>query len=84
MALTDIQVKTAKPKDKAYKLSDAGGLHLFVTAAGGKLWRLKYAKTTFHKVSRSLLNQPRSRQDHVLRRPLNQPKCWFFIAYIKL
>lgn len=42
MALTDIQVKTAKPKDKAYKLSDAGGLHLFVTAAGGKLWRLKY------------------------------------------
>lgn len=42
MALTDIQVKTAKPKEKAYKLSDAGGLHLFVTAAGGKLWRLKY------------------------------------------
>ncbi len=42
MALTDIQVKAAKPKDKAYKLSDAGGLHLFVTVAGGKFWRLKY------------------------------------------
>jgi len=42
MALTDIQVKTAKPKDKDYKLGDAGGLYLFVTVAGGKLWRFKY------------------------------------------
>ncbi len=42
MALTDIQVKNAKPKGKAYKLSDAGGLFLFVAPAGGKLWRLAY------------------------------------------
>ena len=42
MALTDATVKTAKPDDKAYKLGDAGGLYLFVTPAGGKLWRLKY------------------------------------------
>ena len=42
MALTDATVKTAKPADKAYKLGDAGGLYLFVTPAGGKLWRLKY------------------------------------------
>ena len=42
MALTDIQVKNAKPKGKAYKLSDAGGLFLFVTPTGGKLWRLAY------------------------------------------
>lgn len=42
MALTDIQVKTAKPKEKDYKLSDAGGMHLFVSVAGGKFWRLKY------------------------------------------
>ena len=42
MALTDATVKTAKPADKAYKLGDAGGLYLFVTSAGGKLWRLKY------------------------------------------
>ncbi|HCU2517003.1 TPA: DUF4102 domain-containing protein, partial [Escherichia coli] len=25
MALTDIKVKTAKPKDKPYKLADGGG-----------------------------------------------------------
>lgn len=42
MALTDIQVKTAKPKDKPYKLGDDSGLYLFVTVAGGKLWRFKY------------------------------------------
>lgn len=42
MALTDIQVKNAKPKGKAYKLSDAGGLFLYVTPTGGKLWRLAY------------------------------------------
>ena len=42
MALTDIEVKKAKPKDKVYKLSDGGGLYLQITPAGGKWWRFKY------------------------------------------
>lgn len=42
MALTDTQCKTAKKAHKSYKLSDEKGLFLFVTTAGGKLWRLKY------------------------------------------
>lgn len=42
MALTDLAVKGAKPKDKDYKLGDDGGLYLLVTKAGGQLWRLKY------------------------------------------
>lgn len=42
MALTETAVRNAKPKDKAYKLSDSGGLYLFVTPAGGKLWRMKF------------------------------------------
>ena len=42
MALTDVAVRNAKPREKAYKLSDSGGLFLYVTQAGGKLWRLKY------------------------------------------
>lgn len=42
MALTDIQVKTAKPQDKDYKLSDGDGMYLQVAASGGKRWRLKY------------------------------------------
>jgi len=42
MALSDIQIKNAKPKEKAYKLSDGGGLHVLVAPNGSKLWRLKY------------------------------------------
>lgn len=42
MALTDTAVRTAKPKDKPYKLSDERGLFLLATPSGGKLWRLKY------------------------------------------
>lgn len=40
--LTDKAAQNAVPKDKAYKLSDSGGLYLFVTPNGGKIWRLKY------------------------------------------
>ena len=42
MALTDIALRTAKPGPKDYKLADSGGLYALVTAAGGKLWRLKF------------------------------------------
>ena len=42
MTLTAAQVQNAKPQDKPYKLVDGGGLHLFVTPAGGRLWRLRY------------------------------------------
>ena len=40
--LTDTAIKNTKPRSKAYKLSDGGGLYLEVSPAGGKLWRLKY------------------------------------------
>jgi hypothetical protein len=33
--LSDTQVRNAKTKEADYKLSDGGGLFLFVTAAGG-------------------------------------------------
>ncbi|QUM73568.1 tyrosine-type recombinase/integrase [Sphingopyxis granuli] len=42
MPLTDTAVRNAKPKEKPYKLGDAGGLFLLVQPTGGKLWRLKY------------------------------------------
>lgn len=42
MTLTDTQCRNAKPKDKAYKLSDSAGLYLYVTKAGNKIWRMKY------------------------------------------
>ncbi len=40
--LTDTKIKTAKAKEKDYKLSDGGGLFLLVTKRDTKLWRLKY------------------------------------------
>jgi integrase len=42
MALSDSQIKKAKPTDKLQKLADGGGLQLHVAATGGKLWRLAY------------------------------------------
>lgn len=41
-ALTDTEIKTAKPREKPFKLSDGRGLYLLVTPAGAKLWRFKY------------------------------------------
>ena len=40
--LTDVQIRKAKAADRPYKLIDGCGLHVYVTAAGGKLWRLRY------------------------------------------
>lgn len=42
MALTVVQVKNAKPKEKAYKLADERGLYLLVNPNGAKHWKLKY------------------------------------------
>jgi hypothetical protein len=42
MALTDTEVRKAKAQDEAYRLSDGGSLYLWVTPAGGKLWRWAY------------------------------------------
>jgi len=40
--LTDTKCREAKAAAKPYKLSDSGGLYLFVTPAGFKSWRWKY------------------------------------------
>lgn len=42
MPLSDIAIRNAKPAVKPAKMADGGGLFLYVTPAGGKLWRLKY------------------------------------------
>ncbi|MCC7005630.1 MAG: DUF4102 domain-containing protein, partial [Ottowia sp.] len=43
MTLTIKKIDAANPKDKPYKLADAGGLYLFVSVAGGKSWRSNYS-----------------------------------------
>ena len=40
--LSAVAPKNAKPREKPYKLSDGGGLHLLVNLNGSKYWRLKY------------------------------------------
>lgn len=40
--LTDAKLRQAKAAEKPYKLTDAGGLHLYVTTTGARLWRLRY------------------------------------------
>lgn len=40
--LTDIQVKNAKPKAKAYTLADGGGMYLEIAPTGSKIWRMAY------------------------------------------
>jgi Arm DNA-binding domain len=42
MALTDLAIKRALPGPKIIKLSDGGGLQLWITPDGAKRWRLAY------------------------------------------
>ncbi|MFL9951920.1 integrase arm-type DNA-binding domain-containing protein [Paraburkholderia nemoris] len=42
MPLTDVEVRSARPREKAYRLTDGSGMYLEVSPAGGKYWRFKY------------------------------------------
>lgn len=42
MALSDTAIKKATAKEKAYGMKDEKGLYLWLTPAGGKLWRWGY------------------------------------------
>ena len=50
MPLSDSRAKAAKPGKKLYKLSDGGGLQLWVWPDGAKRWRLAYRFNTKQKV----------------------------------
>jgi integrase len=51
MPLSDIAIRTAKPSDSVIKLSDGGGLQLWIMPTGSKLWRLAYR---FHGKQKAL------------------------------
>lgn len=40
MALTDFQIKNLKYTGKPMKVADGGGLYLYLSASGKKLWRM--------------------------------------------
>ena len=50
LPLTNTEIKSAKVKEKDYKLFDGGGLFLLVAKTGGKRWRLKYRFNNKEKV----------------------------------
>ncbi len=50
MALTELEVRNAKPGEKIIKLSDGGGLQLWVFPDGAKRWRLAYRFNEAQKV----------------------------------
>jgi hypothetical protein len=41
MALTDFKVRTVKPLDKPFKLTDGEGRHLILNPNGSKYWHLQ-------------------------------------------
>lgn len=42
MKLTDTKIRSLKPREKQYKVSDGGNLFLVITPTGAKYWRFKY------------------------------------------
>jgi integrase len=42
MSLTELAVRKALPREKAYKLADSRGLFLFVSTTGARSWRFKF------------------------------------------
>jgi integrase len=40
--LSEVACRQAKAQPRAYKLADGGGLYLYITPQGSKLWRWKY------------------------------------------
>ena len=69
MMLTETEIRNARPREKAYKLSDGGQMYLYVTPAGGKSWRLdavidgKRATLTLGRYPAMTLKQARQAAD---------------------
>lgn len=49
MALTDIAIRRARTRDKAYKLYDELGLFLIVAPSGSRLWRMRFKRHGIEK-----------------------------------
>ena len=75
--LTDHRIKALKPGDKPVKHSDGGGLYLFVTPAGAKVWRMSYRvdkkpqTATFGPYPLVTLAEARVKRDDAKRAMLN-------------
>jgi integrase len=65
--LTDVAIRNAKPKAKAYRLADGEGLYLFVPPSGVRSWQFRYRHdgkpqtATLGKLDNLSLQQARAR-----------------------
>jgi integrase len=48
VALSDVRVRSAKPKARPYKLGDGGGLWIYVTPKGRRLWHFRFRRPDSH------------------------------------
>ncbi len=64
--LSDSALKSAKPKEKPYKLADGQGLYLKVMTNGSKLWRMNIATEAKENASPSAHTLP----SHFKRSPV--------------
>ena len=83
-SLTDTAIRSIKPPAKAVKLSDGGGMFLFCTPSGGKLWRLKYrfggkekllALGTYPAVSLKDARQRRDEAKELIAKGIDPSSC---------
>lgn len=42
MSLNDSKIRSLKPSDQPFKVSDSHGLYLLVNPGGSRLWYIKY------------------------------------------
>ncbi|KQT42238.1 MULTISPECIES: integrase arm-type DNA-binding domain-containing protein [unclassified Methylophilus] len=69
MALTDTQLRNAKPADKDYTITDGQGLSILITSKGAKGWRFRYRYLgkpklmSFGTYPEVTLQQARARRD---------------------
>ena len=54
--LTKTKIDAAKPRAKAYKLSDGGGLSLLIKPTNSRLWRLRYRQPGLTRVDDDGIN----------------------------
>ncbi|MBF0623029.1 MAG: integrase arm-type DNA-binding domain-containing protein [Magnetococcales bacterium] len=73
MPLSDAKLRNLKPKTKAQKIFDGGGLYIQVTPAGSKRWRIKYRINGLEKLlslgiyPEVSLKEARERRDQIRR-----------------
>lgn len=71
--LTEMQIKSAKPAETGYRMTDERGLFLYITPTGNKIWRVRLRKDgkdtaiTLGKYPALRLSDARTRRDELLR-----------------